>query len=71
MIAAWSPHSFFEVVVWGGVALLLVVFIPMQVVSKLRRMHRRRAARVCRICGYRFIRKDAECTCPACSAKNN
>ena len=70
MIAAWSPHSFFEVVVWGGVALLLLVCIPLQVASKIRRMRRRRAARVCRICGYRFLRKDAECTCPVCAARN-
>lgn len=70
MIAAWSPHSFFEVVVWGGVALLLLAYIPMQVVSKLRRMHRRRATRVCRICGYRFLRRDPACTCPVCSARN-
>ena len=70
MIAAWSQHSFFGVVVWGGVILLLLVYIPMQMVSKLRRLHRRRNARVCRICGYRFIRKDAECTCPACGARN-
>ena len=42
MIAAWSPHSFFAVVVWSGFALLLLVCIPTQVVSKLRRIRRRR-----------------------------
>ena len=70
MIAAWSPHSFFEVVVWGGVVMLLLVCIPLQVASKIRRMRRRRAARVCRICGYRFLRKDDQCTCPVCAARN-
>lgn len=70
MIAAWSPHSFFAVVVWSGFVLLLLVCIPTQVVSKLRRIRRRRATRVCRICGYRFLRKDDACTCPVCAARN-
>ena len=70
MAAAWAPHTFFEVVVWSGFILLLLVYIPIQLTSKLRRIRRRRSTRVCRICGYRFLRRDAECTCPACSARN-
>ena len=71
MIAvSWAPHTFFEMVVWSGFILLLLVCIPIQLASKLRRLRRRRATRVCRICGYRFLRKDPECTCPVCSARN-
>lgn len=70
MIASLAPHAFFEAVVWAGFGLLLLVCIPTQLASKLRRIRRRRATRVCRICGYRFLRRDAECTCPVCSARN-
>ena len=70
MAASWAPHTFFEVVVWAGFILLLLVCIPIQFASKLRRMRRRSTTRVCRICGYRFLRKDPECTCPVCASKN-
>lgn len=70
MAVSWAPHTFFEVVVWAGFILLLLVCIPIQFASKLRRLRRRRATRVCRICGYRFLRKDDQCTCPVCASKN-
>lgn len=69
-VTSWAPHTFFEVVVWSGFILLLLVCIPIQLASKLRRLRRRRATRVCRICGYRFLRKDDHCTCPVCTARN-
>ena len=70
MMTALAPHALFEAVVWAGFALLLLVCIPTQLSSKLRRVRRRRATRVCRICGYRFLRKDDPCTCPVCAARN-
>ncbi|MDO5449486.1 MAG: hypothetical protein Q4F30_01215 [Akkermansia sp.] len=65
-----EPHEFFAALVWGGLFLLLLVGIPIQLVAKFRRMKRRRNARICRICGFRFLRKDPHATCPSCGARN-
>lgn len=70
MMPALLPHEFFAAVVLVGMLLLLLVYIPVQVASKRRRMRRRHLNIVCRICGYRFLRRDAEATCPHCAARN-
>lgn len=65
-----TPPQFFTALVVLGIVLLLLVYFPVQLASKLRRLRRARRCLTCRICGYRFIRRDAEATCPNCGARN-
>lgn len=65
-----SSAEFWELLVYGGMALLLMVYIPVQVASKWRRIRRSRVRITCRLCGYRFLRADTQALCPNCGAKN-
>lgn len=65
-----SSVEFLECLVYGGMALLLMVYIPVQVASKWRRIRRSRVRLTCRLCGYRFLRTDAQALCPNCGARN-
>ena len=69
-LAAISLHEFFEVLVYAGLILLICVIIPVQLAAKFRRMQRKHSRIICRICGYRFIRKEAEAICPHCDSRN-
>ncbi len=69
-LPAIAPHEFFLGVVCVGLALLLCICIPVQVAAKWRRLRAVRSRITCRICGYRFLRQDATCTCPHCQARN-
>jgi rubrerythrin len=33
-------------------------------------LRRKQTRIICRICGYRFLRKDAEAICPHCASRN-
>lgn len=70
ILAALSLHEFFEVLVYAGLLLLICIIIPVQLTAKLRRMRRKQTRIICRICGYRFLRKDAEAICPHCASRN-
>lgn len=65
-----TPSQLFLAIVLGGLVILLLVYIPVQVASKLRRMRRAARCLTCRICGYRFVRSDRQATCPNCCARN-
>ena len=69
-LAAISLHEFFEVLVYAGLSLLICVIIPVQLAAKIRRMRRKNSRIICRICGYRFIRKEPEAMCPHCGSRN-
>lgn len=64
------PHEFLTSLVYGGIVLLLLVFIPVKLVAKWRRMKRSRIRITCRLCGYRFLRTTPEAYCPHCMARN-
>ena len=70
ILAALSLHEFFEVLVYAGLLLLICIIIPVQLAAKLRRLRRKQTRIICRICGDRFLRKDAEAICPHCAARN-
>lgn len=70
ILAALSLHEFFEVLVYAGILLLICIIIPVQLAAKLRRLRRKQTRIICRICGYRFLRKDAEAICPHCESRN-
>lgn len=66
-----STETFFFAVPIAGMVLLLLIFIPVQVVSKLRRMRKNYNRLTCRICGFRFLRRQPGIVeCPHCGAKN-
>ena len=69
-LAALPLHEFFEVLVYAGLILLVCVIIPVQLAAKLRRLQRKNTRIVCRICGYRFLRKEPEAICPHCASRN-
>lgn len=56
--------------VYLGVCLTICIFVPVKIVSKCRRVRRARTHLVCRICGFRFLRRDAEGICPHCRSRN-
>ncbi len=64
------PSELFTVVVYAGLALTICVFVPVKITAKLRRIRRSRSHLTCRICGFRFLRRDAEGTCPHCQSRN-
>lgn len=65
-----TPPVLFLYIVLLGVLAVGIVFVPVQLASKIRRIRRSRYRMVCRICGYRFLRQDAEAVCPHCHARN-
>lgn len=71
-IPAVTPAEFIGGLLHCGLFLLLCIIIPVQLSAKLRRRAKARTHRTCRICGYRFLRKDSapELLCPHCGAKN-
>ena len=66
----FTPAGFFEAIAVSAFVLLLGVVIPVQLAAKLRRLRLARLRIVCRICGYRFLRKDPQAICPHCEARN-
>ncbi len=68
-----TPVQFLFGIALAGIALLLCVYVPVQLVAKWRRMRISRARLVCRICGYRFLRQGqgSPCHCPHCGARNH
>ncbi len=69
-LAALYAHEFFAALVYTGLACLIAVIIPVQIVAKYRRHRLKRHRIICRICGHRFLRKDPAATCPHCESKN-
>lgn len=65
-----KPEEFFAAIVYVGLLLLIGVLIPVQIAAKIRRLRRARTRIVCRLCGYRFLRRDGQATCPHCQARN-
>lgn len=67
-----TPAEFIVGMLLFGLVLWLGVVVPVQIRSKLRRMHKARTHRTCRICGYRFLLRESEpeILCPHCGAKN-
>ncbi len=70
-LPALSPAEFLFAVVLFGMAMLLCVYIPVQLVAKWRRIRAERTRLICRICGYRFLRADEAGLCPHCGARNH
>lgn len=67
-----TPAQFIEGLLHCGLFLLLCIIVPVQLSSKLRRRRKAYTHRTCRICGYRFLRREGEpeMLCPHCGAKN-
>lgn len=65
-------QQLFLLIIFGGMAAVVCVMIPVQIASKLRRLRRKRTHSICRICGYRFLRPfdRGAARCPHCSALN-
>lgn len=66
----FTPAEFFEMIAAAAFVVLLGVVVPVQLSAKWRRLRLERLRITCRICGYRFLRKDPEAICPHCEAKN-
>lgn len=64
------PSDFFALLVYLGLLLTIAVYVPVKVVAKYRRIRKARTHLTCRICGFRFLRRDAEGTCPHCQSRN-
>lgn len=64
------PSDFFALLVYIGIILVFAIYVPVQLVAKWRRIHRARTHLICRICGFRFLRRDAEGICPHCQSRN-
>lgn len=64
------PSDFFALLVYLGLLLTIAVYVPVKVVAKYRRIRKSRTHLTCRICGFRFLRRDAEGTCPHCQSRN-
>lgn len=64
--------DFFYLLIYGGLCAVVVVMIPVQIASKLRRIRRRRTHRICRVCGHRFLRPadNSLMACPHCGVMN-
>lgn len=65
-----SPAELLFGLVYAGLLLLLGIYLPVQIAAKVRRIRRSNRLITCRICGYRFIRRDSEATCSNCEARN-
>ncbi len=68
--AAMPPSDFLALLVYAGILLTICIYVPVKLVSKWRRIRRARTHLTCRICGFRFLRRDAEGTCPHCHSCN-
>lgn len=69
-IEAMPPSEFFSLLVYLGVSLTICIYVPVKIVAKWRRIRRARTHLTCRICGFRFLRRDAEGICPHCHSSN-
>ena len=63
------PSEFLALVVMLGVLLVICIFVPVKLVAKWRRVQHTRRHLTCRICGFRFLRRDDEGTCPHCQSR--
>lgn len=66
----FSLSEVFEVFVLVTFALMLCVVVPVQLAAKCRRIRHSKVRIICRVCGYRFLRKDPQAICPHCDARN-
>lgn len=64
------PSELFTMVVYVGLLLVIAIFVPVKIAAKMRRLRRARINLTCRICGFRFLRRDAEGICPHCHSRN-
>ncbi|MBR5889727.1 MAG: hypothetical protein IKY92_06775 [Akkermansia sp.] len=64
------PSEFLAAVVYAGLLLTICIFVPVKLMAKWRRIRRAKTHISCRICGFRFLRRDAEGTCPHCQSRN-
>ncbi len=64
------PSEFLASLVYLGILLTICIYVPVKMVAKWRRMRRARTHLTCRICGFRFLRRDAEGICPHCQSRN-
>lgn len=64
------PSEFLAVLVYMGVLLTICIYVPVKLVAKYRRARRARTHLTCRICGFRFLRRDDAGTCPHCQSRN-
>lgn len=69
-LAPMPPSDFFAFLVYLGVLLTIFIYVPVKLVAKCRRIRKARTHLTCRICGFRFLRRDAEGTCPHCQSRN-
>lgn len=67
-----SPSEFFLYLSLTGLGLLVLVFVPVQLAAKIRRIIRSRTHITCRICGYRYLLSSPrdENVCPHCDSRN-
>lgn len=65
-------QEFFLLMLLGGLLAVVAVMIPVQIASKMRRVRRRRTHAICRVCGYRFLRRAERgiVSCPHCGVNN-
>ena len=64
------PSEFLAAVVYAGLLLTICIFVPVKLMAKWRRIQRARTHLTCRLCGFRFLRRDDEGICPHCKACN-
>ena len=64
------PSEFLVAIVYAGLLLTICIFVPVKLMAKWRRIRRAKTHISCRICGFRFLRRDAEGTCPHCQSRN-
>ena len=64
------PSEFLAAVVYAGLLLTICIYVPVKLMAKWRRIQRAKSHLCCRICGYRFLRRDAEGICPHCQSRN-
>ncbi|MBQ2813475.1 MAG: hypothetical protein IJE66_00525 [Akkermansia sp.] len=67
-----TPAEFFLALMLLGLLLLVLIFVPVQLVAKWRRIRRARTHITCRICGYRYLLASPrdENVCPHCDSRN-
>lgn len=70
--APFSPSEFMALLMFGGVALLVLVFVPVKIAAKIRRVRRASTHITCRICGYRYLldTPSSPNVCPHCDSRN-
>lgn len=67
-----SPAEFFLALTLAGLVMLVLIYVPVQMVAKWRRINRARTHITCRICGYRYLLSSPrdENVCPHCDSRN-